>query len=79
MTILEKYPENIPWDLSVNEDKIKYVNWILTKDENAYTFTRSHINGKYVYIKKNEYLKTDPYANSKTVCIYDKMTPKSIR
>ena len=54
MTIFEKYPENIPWDFDIHEDKIKYVNWILSKADNAYTFTRSRINDKYVYIQKNE-------------------------
>ncbi len=54
MTILEKYPENIPWDLKVNESKGISIKWKLTKADNAYTFTRSRIDNKYVYIQKND-------------------------
>ena len=54
MTILEKYPENIPWDLKVDNKKQKSIHWILTKADIVYTFTRSRINDKYVYIQKND-------------------------
>ena len=54
MAILEKYPENIPWDLSIHQSKYKSIEWILTKADNVYTFTRSRINDKYVYIQKND-------------------------
>tara|TARA_Y100001968_G_scaffold68207_1_gene59250 strand:+ start:626 stop:877 length:252 start_codon:yes stop_codon:yes gene_type:complete len=54
MTILEKYPENIPWDLNINQNKYKSIQWILTKADVVYTFTRSRINNKYVYIQKND-------------------------
>ena len=54
MTIVEKYPENIPWDLNIEQNKYKSIEWILTKADNAYTFTRSRINDKYVYIQKND-------------------------
>ena len=53
MVIIEKYPENIPWDLKINEDKSSKIQWMLTKADNVYTFTRSRINDKYVYIQKN--------------------------
>ncbi len=53
MTILEKYPENIPWDLNIEESKHNQVQWILTKADIVYKFTRSRINDKYVYIQKN--------------------------
>tara|TARA_Y100001968_G_C19404148_1_gene742702 strand:+ start:1625 stop:1876 length:252 start_codon:yes stop_codon:yes gene_type:complete len=53
MTILEKYPENIPWDLDVQEEKNKSIQWVLTQADNVYTFTRSRMNDKYVYIQKN--------------------------
>ncbi len=53
MTILEKYPENIPWDLNTNQHKNKSIQWILTKSDIFYTFTRSRIDDKYVYIQKN--------------------------
>ena len=54
MTILEKYPENIPWDLKVDQSKHKSIKWILTKADIVYTFTRSRINDKYVYVQKND-------------------------
>ena len=54
MTILEKYPENIPWDLNVDQFKDKSIQWMLTKADIAYTFTRSRIDNKYVYIQKND-------------------------
>ena len=53
MTIKEKYPENIPWDLNIEQTKDKSIQWILTKADNVYTFTRSRINDKYVYIQRN--------------------------
>ena len=54
MTILEKYPENIPWDLNIAQNKCKRVQWVLTKADIVYKFTRSRINDNYVYIQKNE-------------------------
>ena len=54
MAILEKYPENIPWDLHIEQQKYKSIQWILTKADIVYTFTRSRINDKYVYIQKND-------------------------
>ena len=53
MTILEKYPENIPWDLNIDQRKYKSIQWMLTKADIVYTFTRSRIDDKYVYIQKN--------------------------
>ena len=54
MTIVEKYPENIPWDLKINQRNYKSIQWILTKADIVYTFTRSRIDDKYVYIQKND-------------------------
>ena len=54
MTIIEKYPENIPWDVNNQQSHLKSIEWILTKADNVYTFTRSRINDKYVYIQKND-------------------------
>ena len=53
MAILEKYPENIPWDLNIEQEKYKSIQWILAKAGIVYTFTRSRIDDKYVYIQKN--------------------------
>ena len=53
MTILEKYPENIPWDLNIEDSKYKSIKWKLTKADIVYTFNRSRIDEKYVYIQKN--------------------------
>tara|TARA_Y100001968_G_scaffold62140_1_gene52950 strand:- start:3897 stop:4142 length:246 start_codon:yes stop_codon:yes gene_type:complete len=50
----EKYPENIPWDSDSNLDKSIQVKWMLTKDDNVYTFKRSRMNNEYVYIQKNK-------------------------
>ncbi len=53
MTIQEKYPENIPWDLNNEQNKYKPIQWILAKADIVYTFTRSHIDNNYVYIQRN--------------------------
>ncbi len=54
MTILEKYPENIPWDLTIHQSKSNSIEWNLTKANVVYKFTRSPIDNKYVYIQKND-------------------------
>ena len=54
MAIFEKYPENIPWDLNIDQNKEKSIHWMLRKADIVYTFTRSRINDKYVYIQKND-------------------------
>ena len=54
MTISEKYPENIPWDLNIDHSKKKSTQWMLSKADIVYTFTRSRINDQYVYIQKND-------------------------
>ena len=54
MTISEKYPENIPWDLNTNQSKNKSIQWMLSKADIVYTFRRSRINDNYVYIQKND-------------------------
>ena len=54
MAILEKYPENVPWDLKDDQSNNKSIIWILSKADIAYKFTRSRINDKYVYIQKND-------------------------
>ena len=54
MTILEKYPEFIPWDLNIQKEKQETNQWMLTKAEDVFTFTRSRIDDKYVYIQKND-------------------------
>ena len=54
MTISEKYPENMPWDINQEQNKNKSIQWILTKADIVYTFTRSRLNDKYVYIQKND-------------------------
>ena len=52
--MIEKYPENIPWDTDSNLDQSKQIQWMLTNEENVFTFTRSKMNDKYVYIQKNK-------------------------
>ena len=54
MTIQEKYPENIPWDLStIDQNNYKSIQWMLSKADIVYTFTRSRLDKNYVYIQKN--------------------------
>tara|TARA_Y100001968_G_scaffold172391_1_gene157790 strand:- start:404 stop:655 length:252 start_codon:yes stop_codon:yes gene_type:complete len=54
MTLVEKYPENIPWDFNIEQSKSKSIRWMLSKADIVYTFTRSRIDNKYVYIQKND-------------------------
>ena len=54
MAIIEKYPENVPWDLNIDQSKYKSIQWMLTKAETVYTFSRSRIDDNYVYIQKND-------------------------
>ena len=54
MTLQEKYPENVPWDLNINPSKCTSVQWILAKADIVYTFSRSRIDNNYVYIQKND-------------------------
>tara|TARA_Y100001968_G_scaffold144743_1_gene132157 strand:+ start:2237 stop:2491 length:255 start_codon:yes stop_codon:yes gene_type:complete len=55
MTIPEKYPENIPWDLKpINQSKNKSIQWMLSKADIVYKFSRSRIDDNYVYIQKND-------------------------
>ena len=44
MPLSEKYPENIPWDLNIEQSKYKSIRWILSKSDIVYTFTRSRID-----------------------------------
>ena len=53
MSLHEKYPENIPWDFNIGKTKNSSIQWILTKADIVYTFKRSRLNDKYVYIQKN--------------------------
>ena len=51
----EKYPENIPWDLTaIDQSQYKSIQWMLTKADIVYTFTRSRIDKNYIYIQKND-------------------------
>ena len=54
MSILEKYPENVPWDINTEQRKYKSIQWMLSKADIIYTFTRSSINDNYVFIQKND-------------------------
>ena len=55
MTIPEKYPENIPWDLATAyQSKYKSIQWTLSKADIVYIFSRSRIDDNYVYIQKND-------------------------
>ena len=54
MLTIEKFPEDIPWDIESNLDKSLQIQWMLAKGENIYTFTRSRMDEKYVYIQKNK-------------------------
>ena len=54
MTLLEKYPENIPWDINTDHNKSKSIHWKLSNADIVYTFRRSRINEDYIYIQKND-------------------------
>ena len=54
MPISEKYPENVPWDLNIDQRNNNSIEWILSKTDVVYTFTRSRIDNKYVYVQKND-------------------------
>ena len=54
MSISEKYPENIPWDLNIDQKKCQTIHWMLSKADIVYTFTRSRIDDDYEYIQKND-------------------------
>ena len=54
MALTEKYPENVPWDINIDQSNNKSIKWNLSKAGIVYTFTRSRINNKYVYIQKND-------------------------
>tara|TARA_Y100001968_G_C19010962_1_gene550506 strand:+ start:309 stop:560 length:252 start_codon:yes stop_codon:yes gene_type:complete len=54
MSFSEKYPENIPWDLNIHQNKCESIRWMLSKADIVYTFTRSRIDEDYVYIQKND-------------------------
>ena len=55
MTIREKYPEDIPWDLiTLEQTKHKSIQWMLSKADIVYTFTRSRIDENYIYIQRND-------------------------
>ena len=54
MSITEKYPEDIPWDLKICQNDCKSIQWTLTKADVVYTFTRSRKNDKYLSIQKHD-------------------------
>ena len=54
ISIIEKYPEDIPWDLKICQNDCKSIQWTLTKADVVYTFTRSRKNDKYVSIQKHD-------------------------
>ena len=54
MTMSEKYPEYIPWDLNIDHSKYRSTEWMLTKADIVFTFSRSRMNDNYVYIQRND-------------------------
>ncbi len=72
MAILEKYPENIPWDLNIDQSKYKSIQWMLSNADIVYTFTRSRINDNYVYIQKND-VKRKAYKEYEASFTYQRM------
>ena len=53
MVKIEKYPENMPWDSESNADKSLKLQWMLTKDDNEYIFSKSKIDDRFIYIQRN--------------------------
>ena len=52
--MFEKYPEDIPWDIKTGSEKSLQIQWMLIKGKDIYTFTKSRIDNKFVYIQKNK-------------------------
>ena len=50
MFFKERKPSYCPWDLEKNANK----SWTLSKAGDVFTFTKSRIDGNYIYIQKNE-------------------------
>ena len=50
MALRERSPRNCPWDLERNSNK----SWTLSKSGDVFTFTKSRIDGNFIYIQKNE-------------------------
>ena len=57
MTIIEKYPKDIPWDLDDSTNQLSQKKWILKNNENVYTFNRNLVDSNYIFIKKNNEIK----------------------
>ena len=57
MTIIEKYPKDIPWDLDDSTNQLSQKKWILKNNENVYTFNRNLVDSNYIFIKKNNEVK----------------------
>tara|TARA_Y100001968_G_C19190514_1_gene634943 strand:+ start:411 stop:659 length:249 start_codon:yes stop_codon:yes gene_type:complete len=50
MFFKERKPSICPWELEKNSHK----SWTLSKAGDVFTFTKSRIDGNYIYIQKNE-------------------------
>ena len=50
MFFSERTPNNCPWDLDRNSNR----SWTLSKADDVFTFTKSKIDGNYIFIQKNE-------------------------
>tara|TARA_Y100001968_G_scaffold301689_1_gene314228 strand:+ start:26115 stop:26363 length:249 start_codon:yes stop_codon:yes gene_type:complete len=50
MVLRERRPRNCPWNLEKNSSK----SWTLSKSGDVFTFTKSKIDGNYIYVQKNE-------------------------
>ena len=51
--MIEKFPENVPWDLEKRQNHSVKKKWILKNDHNLYTFNRNILDDEYIFIKKN--------------------------
>ena len=57
MSISEKYPKDIPWDIENNSKNATQKKWILKNNENVYTFNRNILDNDYIFIQKNNEVK----------------------
>ena len=53
MSISERYPRDIPWDIENNSKNSTQKKWILKNNENVYTFNRNILDDDYIFIQKN--------------------------
>ena len=68
MFFKERKPSVCPWELDKNSNK----SWTLSKSGDVFTFTKSKIDGNYVYIQKNDG-KVKPFSSYEASYTYQRL------